>query len=112
MRRRMQVGGLLAACLMAVLLLSPTRAEEPASEAAFTCKPAPEAVVSLSIGSRYEAGSQTRSEISEQSNEEVNQALEPVESFINDLAAMANAASLGAPDHQAQADCALEWLKV
>ena len=65
MRRLAQLGRLLAAGLTAVLLCWPTQAEEPASEAEFACKPAPEAVVSLSIGSRYEAGSETRSEISE-----------------------------------------------
>lgn len=79
-------------------------------EKPFVCAPAPEPVVSLSIGSRYEKNSATRSEISEESNQDVDKALEPVEDFINDLSGMANTAYLGEADAQANADCVMDWL--
>lgn len=98
--------------LMTLALISApaAQAQDVEAEAPFTCAPAPEPVVSLSIGSRYEKGSTTRSEISEESNEDVNQALEPVEDFINDVSSMSNAALAGGPDSQANADCVLDWL--
>ncbi|MET3900459.1 poly(beta-D-mannuronate) lyase [Devosia sp. UYZn731] len=84
--------------------------EAAATEPAFTCPAAPDAVVSLSIGSRYQNNSATRSEISQESNDDVNKALEPVETFINDLSKMANVAYLDEPDGQEEADCTMAWL--
>jgi poly(beta-D-mannuronate) lyase len=99
-----------AAALMAAVYAAPIHAQEDEPPKPFACATAPDPVVSLSIGSRYEKDSSTRSEISEESNEDVNKALEPVEDFINDLSAMANAAYLGEADSQKQADCVMEWL--
>jgi len=88
----------------------PVQSQEVEAEQPFECAPAPEPVVSLSIGSRYEKGSATKSEISEESNEDVDRALEPVEDYINDLSRMGNAAYLGETESQANADCAMAWL--
>ena len=88
----------------------PVQSLEVEAEQPFECAPAPEPIVSLSIGSRYAQESATKSEISEESNEDVDRALEPVENFINDLSGMANAAYLGETDSQANADCAMVWL--
>ncbi|MDB5613583.1 MAG: hypothetical protein JWQ22_1236 [Devosia sp.] len=103
-----------AASSLAVVTLacaSPSYAQETSEKKEpFACAAAPEPVVSLSIGSRYKEGSSTRSDISEESNDEVNQALEPVEDFINALSGMANAAYLGEDDSKANADCVMTWL--
>lgn len=102
-----------ASSLAAIALASasPAYAQQTGEkEEAFACAAAPEPVVSLSIGSRYKKDSSTRSDISEESNDEVNQALEPVEDFINALSGMANAAYLGEDNSKANADCVMTWL--
>jgi poly(beta-D-mannuronate) lyase len=96
--------------LIAMTFLPSAASQESEPPAPFQCAPAPAPVVSLSIGSRYERDSETRSEISEESNEDVNKALEPVEDFINELSAMANSAYLNEVDGKAKADCAMNWL--
>lgn len=99
-----------SAALIAMTLVSPVASQESEPQEPFACAPAPEPIVSLSIGSRYKRNSETRSEISEESNEEVNEALKPVEDFINDLSAMANNAYLNEADAKAEADCVMTWL--
>ena len=72
------------------------------------CMSVPEPVVSLSYGSRYTDESADRSDISEASNAEVNEALSPIDDFIQDLAAKANDATRG--DSEA-ADCVVEAIE-
>jgi poly(beta-D-mannuronate) lyase len=100
----------ISAALIAMTLASPVASQESEPAEPFACASAPEPVVSLSIGSRYERNSETRSEISEESNEDVNEALKPVEDFINDLSAMANTAYLNKADAKVEADCVMTWL--
>ncbi|MEO8683989.1 MAG: alginate lyase family protein [Devosia sp.] len=97
--------------LIGAPLLGAAQGEDSKAEAPFECATPPEPVVSLSIGSRYQKDSATRSEIAEESNEEVDKALEPVEAFINDVSQMANAAYLKQADGPAKADCAMGWLR-
>jgi len=103
-----------AAASLAVVTLacaSPSYAQQTSEKKeTFACAAAPEPVVSLSIGSRYKEGSSTRSDISDESNDEVNQALEPVEDFINALSGMANTAYWDEDDSKANADCVMTWL--
>lgn len=99
--------------LLSLTLIGAPAAQEQGGETEppFACASAPEPVVSLSIGSRYQKGSETRSEIAEQSNKDVDTALEPVEDFINALSTMANVAASGGADSQANADCVMDWLQ-
>ena len=103
---------LIASALISVASATLAQGQITEPEMPFECAPAPKPVVSLSIGSRYEKGSETRSEISDESNADVNRALEPVEDFINDLSGMANAAYLGEVDSAAKANCVMAWLNV
>ena len=105
----------LALSLMSVAFISTSfapaaQAQNAEAEKPFVCAPAPKPVLGLSIGSRYEKGSATRSEISEQSNQDVDRALKPVEEFITDLSKMANVAYLEKPNAVANADCVMDWL--
>lgn len=59
----------------------------PAARAAEeTCFKTPTPVMSLGFGSRYEAASQTRSDIDEESDAAVTKALKPIDQFIQNLA--------------------------
>lgn len=62
----------------------------PALAEGTDCMPAQPPVVTLEYGSRYQEDDETRSAIDEQSNDEVNRALRPVDDFIQDLARDAN----------------------
>jgi poly(beta-D-mannuronate) lyase len=106
------VAALMSLSLLTLSVAPPVRAQDVEAEKPFVCEPAPEPVIGLSIGSRYEKDSATRSDISEQSNQDVDEALKPVEDFINDLSKMANVAYVGDPDAQANADCVMDWLHV
>jgi len=100
------------ALILASLLGVPALAAMPgialAQEETFSCKAAPAPVVDLEYGSRYTDDSKTRSDIDAESNAAVDEALKPVEKFINDLSKMANAAYLG--KDQARVDCVTDWL--
>jgi len=74
----------LAASLLAIAAaIGSTGAAEAATE---TCFKAPTPVMSLGFGSRYEADSQTRSDIDEESDAAVTKALKPIDQFIQNLA--------------------------
>ena len=100
------------AALAAVVGTSGALAQSPASDSE-TCFEVPDPVVSLSYGSRYTDDSEDRSDLDEQSNAEVNEALDPVDDFIVDLATHANAAleKQGA-EAEAEARCVIEALDV
>ncbi len=74
------------------------------------CSPPPEPVISLSYGSRYTAESESRSDIDEASNAEVDAALDPIDDFLRDLTQTANAITRGDDDQVAQADCLIEQI--
>lgn len=74
------------------------------------CAAAPEPVISLSHGSRYTAESESRSDIDEASNAEVNAALGPIDDFLRDLTRSANAVTRGDDDQVAQANCVIEQI--
>ena len=101
---------LMSVPLLATSFTAAAQAQTAEAEKPFACAPAPTPVLGLSIGSRYEKGSATRSEISEQSNQDVDRALKPVEDFISDLSKMANVAYLSEPEGVANADCVMDWL--
>jgi poly(beta-D-mannuronate) lyase len=92
----------------AMSLLLGTTTPLPAEEKGFTCPAVPEPVTSLTYGSRYTADSKTRSDIDEASNAEVDDALKPVEQFINELIKMSNGAMMDSD--AARAGCVLDWL--
>ncbi len=96
--------------LAAVSGASGALAQSPESESQ-ACFEVPEPVVSLSYGSRYTDDSEDRSDLDEQSNAEVNEALGPVDDFIVDLATHANAAleKEGAAA-EADANCVIQAL--
>ncbi|MAM62964.1 alginate lyase family protein [Maritimibacter sp. UBA3975] len=75
------------------------------------CFDVPEPVVSLSYGSRYTDESEDRSDIDEQSNAEVNEALDPVDDFIVELTSHANAAlEKEGADAESEARCVIAAL--
>lgn len=84
-------GAVLALCLSA--------------QAALACDPAPEPVGSLSYGSRYAEGSETRSELDAEADAAADNALKPVDDFLRDLTARANDVLREKGDKAAGADC-------
>jgi len=92
----------------AMSLLLGTTPPLPAEEKGFACPAPPTPVTSLTYGSRYTDDSSTRSDIDEASNAAVDEALKPVEQFINDLVRMSNAALMDGD--KARAACVLDWL--
>ncbi|ETX26881.1 alginate lyase family protein, partial [Roseivivax isoporae] len=79
-------------------------------DAAQGCIDVPEPVVSLSYGSRYTDESEDRSDLDADSNAAVNEALGPIDDFIQDLASKANAAARGDRDAAAcVVDAVLAW---
>lgn len=74
---------------IAASLLAITAAMTAAPKAALaeeTCFKTPTPVMSLGFGSRYEADSDTRSDIDEESDAAVTKALKPIDQFIQNLA--------------------------
>lgn len=98
--------------LAGAVMLIPTMALANAAESTsgFTCPDTPKPVVSLTIGSRYKSDSKTHSDIDKEANKKVNLALDPVDSFISDLAGMANDAITSKEDRAARVDCASKWV--
>ncbi|ETW14764.1 poly(beta-D-mannuronate) lyase [Roseivivax marinus] len=94
---------------LAMAALTPTLAAAQ-DDGAETCIAVPDPVVSLSYGSRYTDESEDRSDFDEDSNAAVNEALGPIDDFIQELASKANEAVRG---DQAAADCVtdaiLQW---
>lgn len=82
----------------------------PAVAAADECAAAPEPVISLGFGSRYTDESETRSDIDEAGNAEVNAALGPIDAFIRDLTRLANDITEGDDDQVALADCGVSQI--
>lgn len=78
----------------------------------FVCDTPPEPVISLSYGSRYTDESETRSDIDEEGNAEVNAALGPIDDFLRDLTRTANAVTRGDDDRVVQADCLIAQMAV
>ncbi|EPX86010.1 alginate lyase family protein [Salipiger mucosus] len=77
-----------------------------------TCIDVPEPVVSLSYGSRYTDESEDRSDIDQDANAAVNEALGPIDDFIVDLTARANEAASGGEEAGQAASCVVEALAV
>ncbi|RVT85737.1 hypothetical protein DXV76_08290 [Rhodobacteraceae bacterium CCMM004] len=74
------------------------------------CPPAPEPVYSLAYGSRYADDSATRSDIDADANAEVDEALEPLDDFLRDLADLANTVFEEGTDRRAVSDCVVAQL--
>lgn len=74
-----------------------------------SCLPAPEPVISLNHGSRYTAESESRSEIDEESNAQVNASLGPIDAFQRDLVRMSNNVLRG-KDQRVLADCVVDQM--
>jgi poly(beta-D-mannuronate) lyase len=77
-----------------------------------TCPPPPEPVLSLSFGSRYAEGDESRSEIDPEAAEEAGDAIRPVDDFLRDLADTANEVFEEDADQTAIADCVLSQIGV
>lgn len=82
-------------------------------EDAQVCFAAPAPVIRISLPSRYQDDSKTRSDIDEKANAAVNAALKPVDSFVTDLARQSNRALREAKDENPDtateaADCVLD----
>lgn len=70
------------------------------------CAPAPEPVLSLSYGSRYDADDPTRSQIDEEGEAAAKAALDPLDAFLRDLAKMSDDMLTSDGDRRAAlADC-------
>lgn len=83
-RTRWTLNRHIAASLLAITAASAFTPEAEAAEQ--TCFKTPTPVVSLGFGSRYEASSQSRSDIDEDSDAAVTKALKPIDQFIQNLA--------------------------
>jgi poly(beta-D-mannuronate) lyase len=83
--------------------------------AAKSCFSTTTPVIKLSFGSRYTSDSKTRSDIDEASNQEVDEALKPIDKFIQDISREANASLKGEYGSADKASCVLEailtWAK-
>lgn len=91
-------------CAMATFGLAPAFAA--------TCKEAPDPVVNLDYGSRYQADSATRSEINPKADAEADKALKPVDNFLRDLTSTANGVFKEGADQQAISDCVIGQIAV
>ncbi len=79
---------------------------------AATCKDAPDPVVNLDYGSRYQADSVTRSELDPKADAEADKALKPVDTFLRDLTSTANGVFKEGADKQAISDCVVGQIAV
>lgn len=70
-----------------------------------TCPPPPDPVLTLDYGSRYTDDGETRSDIDEAAEAELEAALEPLDEFIRDLADLANQVYLPDAPRAGIADC-------
>jgi len=95
-------------CLLTALPASAQAEVEASEEEDSVCVQAPEPVVSLSYGSRYTAESEDRSDLDEEANAEVEEALGPVDGFIADLAKAANRAQSGKDEAAEAANCLVD----
>ncbi|WP_341368621.1 alginate lyase family protein [Yoonia sp. BS5-3] len=82
----------------------------PVLAAAEDCIAAPTPVIALGFGSRYTDESETRSDIDEAGNAEVNAALGPIDDFIRDLTNTANDVTEGKDGQLEMAECAIAQL--
>lgn len=71
----------------------------------FDCPATPQPVLTLDYDSRYADGDETRSEIDEAANDEVNASQKPVDDFIRLLVRSANRVYTDEADQKAIADC-------
>ncbi|CUH80081.1 alginate lyase family protein [Tropicibacter naphthalenivorans] len=78
-----------------------------AGPALANCAAAPDPVISLDYGSRYQDGDSSRSTLDEDSNAAVNDALRPVDDFIRDLASASDDVLRGGAKAQETADCVI-----
>lgn len=76
------------------------------------CKEAPDPVVNLDYGSRYQSDSVTRSEIDPKADAEADKALRPVDDFLRDLTSTANGVFKDGADKQAISDCVVGQIAV
>lgn len=77
-----------------------------------TCPPPPEPVLTLDYGSRYTDDSETRSEIDDAAEEELEASLQPLDDFIRDLAELANQVYLEDASRTEIADCVTRLIAV
>jgi poly(beta-D-mannuronate) lyase len=91
------------ACLVILSTATPM-----ATHAAKPCFEVADPVISLDFGSRYTADSKTRSDLDEASNQAVNDALKPIDEFIQDLSRETNASASGDEEGAARAQCVLD----
>lgn len=75
-----------------------------------SCPPPPDPVLTLDYGSRYTDDSETRSEIDDAAEAEAENALQPVDDFIRDLADLANQVHLPDAPQAEIADCVARQL--
>ncbi len=105
--RAIRLAAWLLACLpMAGLSAGPARAQDPE-----TCAAAPEPVVSLSFVSRYAEGDENRTTIDPAREAEAEDALKPLDRFIDELADRTESLYSGrVKDRQVAAACILDQL--
>lgn len=77
-----------------------------------TCPPPPEPVLTLDYGSRYTDDSETRSEIDDAAEAELEASLQPLDDFIRDLAELANQVYLEDAPRTEIADCVTRQIAV
>jgi len=94
-------------CVVLAALLTPG-ATLPAL--AQDCAPAPESVGSLAFGSRYEEGSETRSDIDAKAAEEADDAVRPIDDFLRALTEQANSVYAEGADQSAIANCVVDQI--
>ncbi len=84
----------------------------PSAGRAATCKDAPDPIVNLDYGSRYQADSTTRSELDPKADAEADKALKPVDDFLRDLTSTANGVFKEGADQAAISDCVIGQIAV
>lgn len=101
---------LMSAVFAATLVMAPAASADDTEPEPFACAAMPDPVISLDHGSRYAASDKSRSKFDEESNDDVNAQLKPVDTFISDLAVAANRAVSTLANRPAAVDCVLSGL--
>ena len=93
-------GFFIAACACAVMAM-------PLAARAKACADAPDPVITLDYGSRYQDDSATRSEIDPKGDAEADEALKPIDDFLRDLTTTANKVFKSGIDKAKVSDCVI-----
>lgn len=103
------LGKLRQSILVSPLALGLIAVATHSAQAEQKCRRVPPPVKSLELGSRYEKGDQSRSELDAESNAAVNKALKPIDLFVRAVAALSHGSS-AKPSDTEKRQCLYEAL--